>query len=1100
MDDPTVTNPSEEEYAALLEAWDEALAAGRPPPADTPPDLRDRLERDLAFLRLLGPTRREVPTTTETSATAATQVPGYEVLGELGRGGMGVVYKARQESLPRLVALKMVLAGPHAGPDELARFRLEAELLARLQHPNIVQIYEVGTHDGRPFFALEFVEGGTLADRLRGEPLPPREAATLTETLALAVHVAHEKGIVHRDLKPSNILLAADGTPKITDFGLARQLDVSVGQTATGAVVGTPCYMAPEQAEGHAHRAGPAADVWALGAILYECLTGRPPFQAPTVIETLLLVRSTEPTAPRALRRGVPRDLETICLKCLQKEPHRRYPSAQELAEDLRRFREGRPIVARPAGVGERVLKWARRRPAAALAGGLLILVVVLGSLGGAAAWLWRQTEAALAGEKEARTEAEAQKQRAEEAKEKEEEARKAADEAKEEEKKAKDEEKKAKEALARVAYLHQVDLAHRSWTDNDIRRCRALLAECPTELRQWEWHYLNRLCDDCLYTVTTPQSTRAVFSPDGKVLVTFFGGAIAWDARTGAKVAELKPSNTSRRSLTFSPDGKRFADPLMTGGINLCDAQTGEVKLSLDTGGRETPSVAFSSDGQRLTGFFGDGTAGVWDARTGRKEKELNLKCPPDIYFNTAVSPDGKLAALGGSREGAFLRDLVTGEPTVPLQGDKGYVDGLTFSPDGKLLAASVNGTVRVWEVRTGLLTRTFPQGRFRAYQVAFSPDGKRLSFGGRNGMVCVCDVETGKETLLLRGVAGALTVAFSPDGTRLAAGGWGEVKVWDAHAEQAYRTFRNGEGHSEGNRVALSADGKRLASYVMFSTRIDRPDKREVVKVWDVESARELRTLEAGWLGFALRPDGREVALSGPGYPRFPRLWGVDTGREGPALQRRRQAHHMTYSADGKRLACNSAGRAGMCLQVWEVETGRELFSLPETPFVGRVVALSPDGKQLALTRHEKEHVAEVWDVDTSRLLRTLPAGIAMQGALLTFTADGLRLIGVGITSVQVWDVATGREVRSLQGIGNGVFSPDGRRMARGVNAEVQIWDVETGRYVVSLARQTDGSDVGLVSGVAFSADGRLLVAGYRDGTVSVWDGTPRAAAPAK
>jgi serine/threonine protein kinase/tetratricopeptide (TPR) repeat protein len=339
------------------------------------------------------------------------QVPGYEILGELGRGGMGVVYKARHLALDRVVALKMIRSGACASAEELARLRREAEVLARLQHANIVQIYEVGEHDGLPYLALEFVGGGTLGHYLAGSPLPPRRAARFLEVLARAVHAAHEQGVVHRDLKPANILLGARGqglgareeevpsslapspwplaTPKITDFGLAKRLDLEPGSpagghhTRTGVVVGTPGYMAPEQAEGDPERLGPATDVYALGAILYECLTGRPPFQGHSPVDTLLRSLRDEPLPPTRYEPRVGPDLETICLKCLQKEPARRYGTAAGLADDLRRFLAGEPIRARPISTWERGVKWARRRPAlaallATTAAAILLVLAIL--------------------------------------------------------------------------------------------------------------------------------------------------------------------------------------------------------------------------------------------------------------------------------------------------------------------------------------------------------------------------------------------------------------------------------------------------------------------------------------------------------------------------------------------------------------------------------------------------------------------------------------------------------------------------------------------------------------------------------------------------
>jgi serine/threonine protein kinase len=372
-------------------------------------------------------------------------VAGYEVHALLGRGGMGVVYKARQKSLNRLVALKTVLAGPHADTEFLGRFRTEAEAAARLQHPNIVQIHEIGEQDGRPYIALELVDGGSLRDRLSSAPLPPGDAAGLVETLARAMQHAHERGVVHRDLKPANVLLAFSGrsesrppapppapptprplnevVPKIADFGLAKQLDSDSGQTRTGAILGTPSYMAPEQAEGRVQDVGPRTDVYALGAILYECLIGRPPFRGATTLETLEQVRLAEPVPVRQLQPKCPRDLETIALKCLRKEPGQRYASAEALAEDLRRFRAGRPIQARPVGQLGRFSRWCRRSPVVASLSAGLFLALAAGLSG--VSWKWYEAdqqrrraetaEARAKAEAEAETRARAQMEQAEE-------------------------------------------------------------------------------------------------------------------------------------------------------------------------------------------------------------------------------------------------------------------------------------------------------------------------------------------------------------------------------------------------------------------------------------------------------------------------------------------------------------------------------------------------------------------------------------------------------------------------------------------------------------------------------------------------------------
>jgi serine/threonine protein kinase len=462
--------PDPDQVFPALDAYLEALQAGRPPDKQDlvarHPELAGMLEC-LDTLEQLAPPAVQ-PTDQPSPANAPTlgqEVhPGvappaptggpavgtdfgkYVLLAEIGRGGMGVVHRALQKDLGRPVALKMILAGAQAGAQDLARFRTEAEAVARLRHPNIVHIYEVGEHDGRPYFSLEFVDGGSLDAKLDGTPLPSRPAAQLVETLARAVHHAHEHGIVHRDLKPANILLqkmpttkdtkehqgkqgdpapepgrAANSAsplgpfvsfvslvvdswiPKITDFGLAKKLDQSLGQTQSGSILGTPSYMAPEQAEGKTHEIGPAADIYALGAILYELVTGRPPFKAATALDTLLLVASADPVSPRLLNPKVQRDLETICLKCLEKDPGRRYGSADQLAADLHRYGAGEPIHARPVSRAERLWRWCRRRPgwAALIAASLLFLAALIG--GGI--WFNRKLRAALGHTQQARHE-----------------------------------------------------------------------------------------------------------------------------------------------------------------------------------------------------------------------------------------------------------------------------------------------------------------------------------------------------------------------------------------------------------------------------------------------------------------------------------------------------------------------------------------------------------------------------------------------------------------------------------------------------------------------------------------------------------------------
>jgi serine/threonine-protein kinase len=378
--------PDDPRLADLLLRWEELRDQGRSVSAeelcrDSPellPELRRRIQALLSLESMLQTEPAAPGSEVQPQGGELPDLPGYDVLGVLGQGGMGVVYQARQRSLGRPVAIKMVAPEMKLRPEVLARFRREAETIARLQHPNIVQVYDISEHDGRPFVALEFVGGGNLLDKLAGQAQPPQEAAQMVETLARALHHAHERGVIHRDLKPGNVLLTEDGTLKVSDFGLAKILQSAGRLTRSGTVLGTPGYMAPEQATGRGHEVGPAADVYGLGAILYQALTARVPFYADSEMETLRQVVEEMPALPSLLVPGVPADLEAICLRCLEKDPAQRYPSALALAEDLARFRHGEPVEAKP-------VRWWRRYPNLAAA----ILATVLAIMTGLALWSW---------------------------------------------------------------------------------------------------------------------------------------------------------------------------------------------------------------------------------------------------------------------------------------------------------------------------------------------------------------------------------------------------------------------------------------------------------------------------------------------------------------------------------------------------------------------------------------------------------------------------------------------------------------------------------------------------------------------------------------
>ena len=467
----------------------------------------------------------------------------YELLKEIARGGMGVVYQARQVKLNRVVALKMILAGQLAGENDVKRFYSEAEAAASLDHPGIVPIFEVGQHEGQHYFSMGYVEGQSLAAKVAKGPLPPREAAELVEQVAQAVQFAHEKGVIHRDLKPANVLLDAAGHPRVTDFGLAKRVTGESGLTASGQVLGTPSYMPPEQAAGKIDQISPASDVYSLGAMLYCLLTGRPPFHTANPMDTLIQVLGQEPVPPRQLNAEVPRDLETVILKCLEKEPKRRYATAQELADELQRYLDGKPVLARPISAAGRIWRWCRRKPGLAAAGilalALTIAVIIILSVSVVLVSNSRNEALDLAHANVLLAEEEkASRQNAEIARVKETEQRL----------RAEDEKQRAEQQLLRsegLLYASQIASALREWETNDVYSAWRYLDACSPKLRGWEYDYLYTLFNKNQETLRGHADvvTSVAFSPDGKRFVSGSRDNTlkVWDAASGRETLTIK-------------------------------------------------------------------------------------------------------------------------------------------------------------------------------------------------------------------------------------------------------------------------------------------------------------------------------------------------------------------------------------------------------------------------------------------------------------------------------------------------------------------------------------------------------------------------------
>jgi WD40 repeat protein/tRNA A-37 threonylcarbamoyl transferase component Bud32 len=1057
------------EVEALLDVHDDPSLCLEEP-AVRPLDLLEGIVEDRGKTDWMGPpgadTSRVSPVkgSDRAKARASPGVEGftgrvgtYEVLDTLGRGGMGVVYKARHMELNRTVALKMTLA--NARPDELTRFRTEAEAVAGLDHPNVVKIFEVGSHAGLPYFALEYCPDGSLEQRLREGERSLRGSAEVVEQIARGVAAAHAQGIIHRDLKPANVLMDANGQPKVTDFGLAKKTDAA-GMTAPGMLVGTPSYMAPEQAVGD-RRVGPAADVWALGVILYQLLTGKLPFEAPSPLEVLHQAFQADPVPPRQIDRRVPRDLEVICLKCLSKEPGKRYVSADALADDLRRWLEGHPIKARPVSSVERGAKYMLRHPTVSALAAAVVLAVVSGA--GFAGWFAVQ----------ARASAEEANHNALEAGRKAEEARTNAERARSARREA-DRARRAAENLASAKMLQAAwsELRLGNWLD-----AQRNLDEIPVSKRGWEFEYLrHRLNAEPTLAghrdVVTNRIRCLAFSPNGRFLASGDEEVVVklWSIESKRELFTLMPHGSSITGLAFNASSELLATGSNPGEITVWRTATGEKVLSFTIGPKhlgQDPILAFSGDDKMLASGDRYGSVKVWDATTGKLLQAWKAHAAPvrDLVF----SPDSRRLASVDSEGVVKAWDLTTWRPEdVKVQASGGMP--IHFGPKGELFCWRRKGDrLFLHNARTGRQPSSRPLPFPCWSHCDYASEQGWLALAGVSHLAVVRPGDERKPRVIL--TQGEVTaIALDPTGTWLAAADRNRIRLRQVRVNLEHQVARPGQAIDHQCHPALSE---------VISLRNDH---REVV-VWDPAGGKGERTLQGhqGKINHrAVSPDGQFLVTGST--DKTVRVWELSTGKVVAVLRGHLGSVRRVFPTGNPRYLASLDRQR---LIVWDVVKGAPLGSFEGVSPL--LASADPAGAQVAFVGPQdektKRYELSVFDCLSATLSRfPLPGGKPQS---VHFGPLGKRIAVRRSNGVGVTDLSTGQHRSfNVERTRQLTFRPDGEQIAVVFrSSRVKVLNPITGQTVAEFGRVGPP-----IISQFFSPDGRRLVSVENDGRITI------------